>query len=226
MGVQYRVISTPLSRLQVDTSHHPTLPAECRKGGIATMRKLATASLAGLLALSAPALAQARSHHARHHTRIHHHARIVDFRAAPHSATGTPPGGSSSGTAAEETAGTVTSFENGVLTLTLNDGSKVMGKVTEQTEISCEPAAPTAHEADNGGEDGNQGEGNHDEQNHGLENGDDNGQGDDDQGDQGGEGDEAGSCGPSSLQPGTLVREAKLRIAPGGAVFEEIDLVG
>jgi hypothetical protein len=192
------------------------------------MRKLATASLAGLLALSAPALAQARSHHARHHQRIHHHARIVDFRAAPHDASGTPPGGTSSPTTAEETAGSVTSFENGVLTLTLNDGTKVTGKVNENTEISCEPAAGAAHAADNGdGEDGaNQGQGSHDEQNHGQENGDDNGQGDDDHGDEEGGNEEVSSCGPSSLQPKTLVRDAKLRIGPGGSVFEEIELVG
>jgi hypothetical protein len=213
--------------------YHPTTPAQCRKGGIATMSKLAIASLAGLLALSAPALAQAKGHHGHHHQRSHHHARIMDFRPAPGNAAGTKAADIPAGTPEEETAGSITSFENGVLILTLNDKTTVKGKVTEQTDINCEPAPGAAHAADNGddgNEEGSSGtppvssgeDGNHDEQNNGQENGDDNGQGDDDQGENG----QVSSCGPASLQPGTLVREAKLRIGPGGSVFVEIDLVG
>jgi len=185
------------------------------------MRKLVITSLAGLLALSAPALAQARSHHAKHHQGRHHHSHVLFLRPASKSSTGALAGPQGPGSPSEETAGSVTTFEGGVLTVTLNDGTKVTGKVTEHTEIKCEPAQETAHAADHGGEGG--------EDSQGSSSGDENqgrdDQGDDDQNDQEEHG-EPPQCGTSSLVAGALVREAKLRVSSSGAVFEEIELVG
>ncbi len=196
------------------------------------MRKLAIGSLAALFAVSVPALAQARTHHATHQRHVHH-SRIVHLRPASKSSTiGSPS--ESPGNPQGETAGTVASFEGGVLTVTLNGGSKVSGMVTEQTEIHCEGGPPMAHAADhgsdggdnssNGGSDNSPGEGgNHGESGHDQQSGDDNGQGDDDQGDQE---ENQPQCGIGSLVPGALVREAELRLSSSGAVFKEIELVG
>ena len=192
------------------------------------MRKLAIASLAGLLALSAPALAQARGHHTKHHQRRHHHTHVLFLRPASKSSTGTQ----GAGTQSQQAAGSVATFEGGVLTVTLNDGTKVTGKVTEQTEIKCEPGSELAHAADHGdegGEDslgssnGNENQG-RDDQGDGDQN-DQNDQGDDDQNDQEEHG-EPPQCGTSSLVAGALVREAELRVSSSGAVFEQIELVG
>ncbi|HWX73753.1 MAG TPA: hypothetical protein VNZ05_00505, partial [Solirubrobacteraceae bacterium] len=92
-----------------------------------------------LVALLAPAVASA---HHRHHARGHRHhassARLLNFGAAITSpTTGTAPVQSSP---TNETAGTVESFSGGVLKLKLNDGSEVSGKVTDETELRCEPA--------------------------------------------------------------------------------------
>ena len=189
------------------------------------MRKLAITSLAGLLALSAPALAQARSHHAKHHQRRHRHTHVLFLRPASQSLTGTQ----GAGTQSQEAAGSVTIFEGGMLTVTLNDGTKVTGKVTEQTEIKCEPGAEIAHAADHGGEGGEDSHGSFSgNENQGLSDqgdNDQNDQGDDDQNDQEEQG-ERPQCGTSSLVAGALVREAELRVGSSGAVFEEIELVG
>src|SRR3954454_681939 len=40
----------------------------------------------------------------------------------------------------EENAGKVVSFDNGVLTISLFDGSTLTGKVTPETEVKCEGA--------------------------------------------------------------------------------------
>jgi len=186
------------------------------------MRKLAIASLAGLLALSAPALAQARSHHAKHHQRRHHHTHVLFLHPASKGSTGTQ----GAGTESPQAAGSVTTFEGGVLTVTLTDGTKVTGKVTEQTEIKCEPGPETAHAADlGGGDEDSHGSFSGNENQGGDDQGDDdqdNGQGDDDQEEHG----QRPQCGTSSLVEGALVHEAELRVSSSGAVFEEIELVG
>jgi hypothetical protein len=141
----------------------------------------------------------------------------------------------------------VASYTGGVLTLTLNDGSSssVSGKVTNATRIECvsattPPAGPGQGEDDGPGN------------NNGP--GDDNGAGDDNhQGDQQGggppptpgaagapqwmpgedgndddnENPAAGAppCDTSALVVGAIVREAELRIGPGGTEFESIELV-
>jgi hypothetical protein len=194
-------------------------------------RSLLTATGITALALAVPGAALAHDGHGRHHHHhgagAHaHHARFRFVHVGP--ATGTPIPTPAT-TPTPENAGTVASYTNGVLTLTLKDGSTVSGKVTDETRIRCvkttlSPPGP-----------GDQGPG------------DDNGQGDDqnggdmsqhgDQG-QGGwqhgdDGDDDGApttepeppCDSSSLVVGAVVRAAELRIGPGGTEFECVWLV-
>jgi hypothetical protein len=106
---------------------------------------LITSTAATFLAVALPpAVATAGGHHHRHHHKGAH-ARLQSF-------------GTSSPTApANDSAGTVTSFTGGVLTIKLTDGSSVTGKVTTATELKCEaaPVSSMARIADHGGsEDG------------------------------------------------------------------------
>lgn len=211
-------------------------------------RSLLTAVGIMALVLAVPSAALAhhgRGHHHHHKTRAHH----AKFRIMHIGATGTSVTGSPTNTAptppttpttpGPENAGTVTSYTGGVLTLTLNDGSTVSGKVTEGTRIDCVNATPTAPPTGTTGQPGEQGPG------------DDKGQGDDQSrgdmsqqggkssgewqhGDQGNGGDDdqeevQGNPGPpcdsSTLVAGAVVRAAELRIGPGGNEFESILLV-
>jgi hypothetical protein len=126
-----------------------------------------------------------------------------------------------------EGAGKIASFTEGVLTITLNDGSTVAGKVTSGTEIKCEKAQttpPTTTEGDKESEDSSttSEDSNHEGDDKDGEEGDDKGSGDD------GDVESAPEppCDTSALTPGTVVREAELRISStGGAEFESIELV-
>jgi hypothetical protein len=191
------------------------------------MRRLAirTVAAAAILALAAPGAADARAHHARHHRRGKHAAVRFERLGPVGPAASSPPagswesgGGSSTGAPSQgtsETAGTVASFESGVLTITLNDKSSVSGKVTEQTEITCEAVEPTAHAADHGG--GDEGEPTDDRSS------DEQASENNDQAEQQDMGE--ASCGLSSLKAGAVVREAELRISSTGAVFTDIELL-
>ncbi len=203
----------------------------------------------GLLALvlAAPSAALAHHGHGHHHHHHHHHkAHHAQIRfmhigsggervtASPNSATPTVP--TTPTTPTPPNAGTVASYTGGVLTLTLNDGSSVSGKVTEDTKIECAPEPPTTPPS---GAPGPPTDG---------EPGDDNGQGDDqsrgdmnqqgekgpgewphgNQGSDDGEEVKAGSeppCDSSLLVAGTAVRAAELRIGPSGNEFENVLLV-
>jgi hypothetical protein len=182
---------------------------------------VATVLMAG--AVPASALAQHHKHH-KHHAR--HHAR---FRRFGHDSA--PTSMSSS-----DNAGTVQSFQNGVLTITLNDGSTVKGAVTNDTELECmapENSSSTTHEDGDGGS-GDQGSGD-DNQSSGTED-----QGDNDQNEAQGEDQneaqgedqnedqneaEGNNCSTSSLTPGAVVHEASLRIGSGGATWQKVELV-
>jgi hypothetical protein len=174
------------------------------------MRRIAlTIGVASALALGAPAVASAHRHHHRHH---HARVRVEGFGAI----SGVP------NMAPGSTAGTVTSFENGVLTITLNDGSIVKGAVKEQTEIRCASSEPAAHASDHGegsqngaGDEGQQG--NDREEAMESENGQENENEDQPS---------PSACGPASLVHGALVQAAELQITPAGAVFEEVELAG
>lgn len=125
---------------------------------------------------------------------------------------------------------TVASFADGVLTLTLADGSTLKGAVNPRTEIECEAVAPAPAPApattatvrrhgddDASGEDRGRGRGGENEN----EAGDDHGQGEAEHGD-----DDApvAGCDTTKLVAGTVVRKAKLVITGGVAVFDEVKI--
>ncbi|HWX87466.1 MAG TPA: hypothetical protein VNX67_04775 [Solirubrobacteraceae bacterium] len=198
----------------------------------------------GLVALALAVPSAALAHHGRGHHHHHkpHHARLhfmhigASGTSVTTSPTNTAPATPTSPTTppTPENAGKVASFTGGVLTLTLNDGSTVSGKVTEDTRIGCVRATPTMPPT---GTPGQPGEDN--------SQGDDNGQGDDqsrgdmNQGDKGGDEWQQGDggdddqvqgtpeppCDSSALVAGAVVRAAELRIGPGGNEFESVLLV-
>ncbi|MFL5822026.1 MAG: hypothetical protein ACJ764_01135 [Solirubrobacteraceae bacterium] len=186
-------------------------------------RILLTLVAATAMVAVTPGLALAHRHH-RHHHRSHHHAARTHHRRVRHRRFGS--GWSQSGDQ-QGTAGTVTSFDNGVLTITLNNGNTVSGDVTDSTELEC--TAPSSANPQN--EDGDQGGGGDnssggDDQNEGAgeDQGEDQGQ---NQGDEQGEdqGEDAQSCGTSALTPGTTVAEAELKISSAGSTWQKVELV-
>ncbi len=181
-------------------------------------RILLTAFASSLLALAAPVAASA--HHSHHHARRarahhRHHAHTVTFAPAARPSTTTAPS-SETPPSGGEAAGTIASYEGGVLTITLADKSTVSGKVTEMTRIDC--GCP-GHEGSLEGSSGPPWQ-----------------QGGDGSGDygQGGTGDDYhsypapeggdGSCGTAALLPGAVVKEAELRLGGEGAVWESVEL--
>lgn len=209
-------------------------------------RSLLTAVGIVALALAVPGAALAHHGHGRHH---HHgakaHAHHAKFRFVHIGATAgmptvnptttTPTTPTTPTPPPPENAGKV-AYTGGVLTLTLNDGSTVSGKVTSETRIECVQATPTTTPPTGTGD---------------QSPGDDNGQGDDQSrgdmnqqgdegsgewqhGDHGVEGNDDGApgtaepeppCDSSALVAGALVRAAELRIGPGGTEFESVLLV-
>jgi len=200
------------------------------------MRRILIAAVA-TSALVVPAIAVAHGsersttteHHGarhaeRHHRRHHHHARLIAFHAqAP--ATTTPSTGTGATPPTPVTAGragTVASFTDGTLTITLNDGSTVSGKVTLGTEIECTSTMASAADNDNrwGSDGSNSGPGSGEDQR-----GDSSGRDgrDDDAGDDDAH-DEAEHCSPSVLVPGASVREALLSVGSAGAFWVKLEL--
>ncbi len=181
------------------------------------MRRVITTGIASsLLALALPAAASA--HHHRHHHHAHRARTVVFAPAGTSGSTTTTPTAPTTPSSEGEAAGTIASYENGVLKITLSDGSTATGKVTEETQIQC--GCPD-HEGAQGDENGD----GHDwggEGNGSFGPGDHQGfQGDDEQGDQP---QQESSCGVSSLTAGRKVKEAELKIGPSGAVWERIEL--
>ncbi|HWF33056.1 MAG TPA: hypothetical protein VG188_10910, partial [Solirubrobacteraceae bacterium] len=166
-------------------------------------------------------------HGARHHHR-HRGAHLLAFHAqAPATSPGPGAGTTPAAPVAEERAGTIASFTAGTLTITLNDGTSVSGKVGPATEIECHSAMASA--ADNGDNGNNGGVGEH-----GDRSGP--GPGDDQAGDGAGhdEGeheagdddarDEAERCSQTALVPGASVREAVLSVGGAGAFWVKLEL--
>jgi hypothetical protein len=191
-------------------------------------RTLLTMIASSMLVFALPAVASANNgkhHHARHANTNRRHAkgaRVLTF--APASATPTTP--AAPVTPTTETAGTVTSFTNGVLTITLTDGTVVSGKVTEETELHCQSATPPSN---NEGDD----QGGGDDQN-GRESGEHGGpsaMGTEHRDFQGNDGEDSGGhgntepCTTAALVPTTKVLEAELSLSSAGAVWEKVDLV-
>jgi hypothetical protein len=200
------------------------------------------------LALAVPTAALAhhgreRHHHHHHHRTQAHHAKFRTIHigagnvGAPTTPNPTPPNPIP---VTPENAGTVTSYTGGLLTLTLNDGSTVSGKVTDETRIGCvkassasSPASPPAGQFP--GEDKGQGDdkGQGEDQDRGDmshsagpgPDGKDRGDQDNDENGEGMQGAPEPPCDSSALLAGALVRAAELRIGPGGSEFERILLV-
>jgi hypothetical protein len=198
-------------------------------------RTLLTMMASSMLVFALPAVASAshgKHHHGARHSSSHRHhakgARLLTFAPAT-PASGAPTTTAAPTTPANETAGTVTSFTNGVLTITLTDGTVVSGKVTEETELHCRSAIPpSSNEGDDqgGGDDQNGREsGEHGGPSAmGMEHRDFQGNdGGDGQGDHQGGNDEG--CTTAALVPGAIVREAELSLSGAGAVWEKVDLV-
>jgi hypothetical protein len=192
-------------------------------------RMLLTAVMSSMLVVAAPAVASAhngkRHHHASAHKRHAKRARIVKFGTplAPTAASSPTQTTPTSG----ETAGTVTSFDKGVLTITLTNGTPVSGQVTEGTELECRTATPppsTGDDDQGGGDDNGSVSGEHGgASSHGQEaraHASDNSSGD-------GQDDENGqqSCTTAALVPGAVVAEAELKLSSAGAVWEKVELV-
>lgn len=211
------------------------------------MRRAMLAALSVIaLALASPGSALA--HHGHRHHGHHkgkakaHHAQVhfEHFGAPAPASSDVPTGSGSEETKAAppaEVVGTVTSFENELLTITLNDGSTVKGKVTSDTEIRCMGTSPTSSSGEEGSSDdkgsGDDQSGDRDQQSSDDERqtdegrqSDEEGQSKEDDGDSGAETTSVEpSCGTAALTPGTGVREAELKIGPGGAEFESVELV-
>jgi hypothetical protein len=209
-------------------------------------RILITTLTSSLLAIALPSVAAAehhgKRHHGAHHTSTHKRhaatARVLHFGAAltPAPTSGAPATPSTPSTPSGETAGTVASFSNGVLTITLNGGSKstVSGQVTQATELECLVApTTTGGEDESGGDDesGSQGGEQDDSSAEGPSGSQHHGDGQQGAGDgqdnEGGEGDHEGSqptCTTAALVVGAVVREAELSISSAGAVWDKVVL--
>jgi hypothetical protein len=180
------------------------------------MRRILVAPLASLaLALAVPGVALAhhgrRHHHSTSHFSSHHrHGKhLLRFGSASDVTSQTAPA------APAENAGIVESFENGVLTIKLADGSPVKGRVTEATRLRCVPAAPPSGTTD----DDDQGDGG----DQGSWSSGDRARASDFQGDE--DEDAQESCPTELLKEGASVREAELEMSGAGAVWERIVLV-
>lgn len=205
-------------------------------------RNLLAATGIAALALAMPGAALAHHGHGRHHHGAKAHAHHAKIRFVHIGATAGTPAVSPTTTTPTaptptppENAGKVASYTGGVLTLTLNDGSTVSGKVTNETRIECVKATPTTPPTgspdQSSGDDNGQG----DDQSRGdMNRQGDQGQGEWRQGEDGNDGDDDGEegagvpeppCDGSALVAGTVVRAAELRIGPGGTEFESVLLV-
>jgi hypothetical protein len=201
-------------------------------------RTLLTMIASSMLVFALPAVASAshgKHHHGARHANSHRRhakgARLLTFAPATAPTSSAPTTTTAPTTLANETAGTVTSFTNGVLTITLTDKTVVSGKVTEQTELRCTAATPPATTGDddqgagddqNGSESGEHGSpavvGQMDASQHSDFQSGDGGDAQDEQGNE-------ESCTTAALVPGAMVREAQLSLSSAGAVWEKVDLV-
>ncbi len=154
------------------------------------------------LSVAVPAVASAHNGHRDHHKR-HHHVRHEKFVGHRHDRD----------FGNDMVAGTVTSFTNNVLTVTLNNGNTVSGLVTDNTEVKCENPEDNDNNGDNDVEHGDR------IADHGPGGGD-NGDRGDDNGDRGDDNDNM--C---TIAPGMGVRDAELRINGAGSLWDEVELV-
>lgn len=186
---------------------------------------IAMAMAALALAVPGAALAHGRSHHPKkktHHVRHSHRVRSHIRRFVAANPTAPPT------TTPSDNAGTVASFTGGVLTLTLNDGSTVSGKVTSDTEIKCQSATTATGDAltrsADHGPGGDQG-GSRGDENGGGDLGDNNGGDNNGGGDENGGGGNGAACDSTALVAGAVVHEADLKVDSSGATFRRVEIV-
>jgi hypothetical protein len=212
-------------------------------------------ALAGMLLVAGSASAKDRNNdripdrwEKRHHLSLHHNQARRDQdkdglknRAEWRSGTN-PRDDDSDGDNIEdgdENAGTILSFEGGVLKITVfGQSDPLVGLVDDSTEIECEHSMATTSDDgddnsgdDNSGDDagddhGDDGPGDDEADDQGDDEGDDHG--DDEADDQGDDEDDdhfdEQPCGTDQLTAGMKVKEAELRLAGGKAVFEKLEL--
>ena len=186
------------------------------------MKRILVLVLASAAVLAtAPALALAHHHRARHHHSQRHHRRHHASHTRRHSRDRSWQGDEANG----GTAGTVTSFSNGVLEITLSDGKTTeTGNVTDSTELKCEAAGGDEQGDGNDGNDETSGQNDAGDRasTQSDDGGSDNG-GDNESGEDGG--DNGQMCSTANLTPGTAVRAARLDVSSGGAVWDEVEIV-
>jgi hypothetical protein len=197
-----------------------------------------TAVASALLVLGVPGVALA--HHGKRHQHVRHsrthragQARLLVFGSATGPVAGTPtPSAPTTITPSGETAGTIESFADPVLTIKLNDLSLVSGKVTAQTQIVCRSATPPTTGDDDQGAGDDEGDesdehavsarahaADHSSGDASDEDGsDDQGSGDDEQS-------APQSCTKADLVHGATVGEAELSLSSAGAVWEKVEII-
>jgi hypothetical protein len=186
-----------------------------------------TLAVAASLMLAGGALAKDRNHdripdkwEKRHHLSLHHKQGGRDqdhdglknrgeFRAHlnPRDAD-TDNDGIEDG---DENAGSVDSFENGVLTIKLASGGTLSAAVNDDTEIECDETPGDDRGHDEGDDDDDDGDHGEDRTLAGHHHGDDD--------------DDAEECGTDALVAGTKVLEAELKVRGGEAVWTEVELL-
>jgi hypothetical protein len=135
----------------------------------------------------------------------------------------------------DEQAGTIKSFEGGVLTITLAQGGELSAKVDDETEIECHGTGDLDSRRARASSDGDDGPSHDEGDDHGDDEGDEHGDdGGDDHGDDEGEDgddvhehgdDDDDRCGEEALKPGTKVHEAELEATSDGSRWEELELL-
>ena len=192
------------------------------------MRRILFMLVAGAALLAIlPASALARHHRGHHQAKHHrtHHARVRHevFGGGALRSSSAAKENDAPENEAQDNAGTVDSFTNGVLTIKLSDNSTVSGRVTDATEIECQAPEPqqTQHMDGDGGS--TSGGDDHGDDNAGAnqptgENENEN------EAQNENENENEQSCGTSSLTRGTVVHEAELKVSSAGSVWEKVEL--
>jgi hypothetical protein len=123
----------------------------------------------------------------------------------------------------DEDAGTVASFENGVLTIALAKGGTISATVTDETEVECDDDAGDDRGEDEGDDENGDDEGEDEAEDSAHASGD----GDDDEGEHDDHGGDAQNedCGAEALAAGARVLEAELKVIGGEAVWTSVELL-
>jgi hypothetical protein len=118
-----------------------------------------------------------------------------------------------------EHPGTVASFENGELTISLANGGSVSGMVTDETEVKCDDDPGDDRGHDEGDDEGDHhGDGDHGDDDSAMA-------ADGDHGDHGDDHEDGEDCGSDALVAGAKVLQAELKIRNGEAVWDEVELL-